>query len=316
MCPAIAGPGGANLQAPRVNVPSALDGADTLGCLSWSSHASSQSSRRNRRIVISAPDGSDSSWPTGIALVFVHGAMDRGAGMVRLTRKFKDVETIRYDRRGYGHADEMAPADFDGQVADLAAIVGERPVVLFGHSFGGLVVLGAAARHVVDVRAVCTYEVPTPWESWWPAWVPGDPKQTTSGSGTNAATNAAHFAEQFMRVMVGDARWEALPASTQAQRRREGAALIMDLQVGSTPEPPFAAGEIDVPTILSFGSGRHGSAPYRRAAASLAQQMRDVELHQLDGREHGAPLDGDDAIVSLLRRLGSRVAQRSTNAPN
>ena len=32
-------------------------------------------------------------------------------------------------------------------------------------------------------------------------------------------------AERFMRRMVGDARWEALPERTRATRRREGVAM-------------------------------------------------------------------------------------------
>lgn len=250
-----------------------------------------------RRIVRSPADGSGTTWPSGVTLVLVHGAMDRGAGMAHLTRQFRDVATIRYDRPGYGHAVGQEPVDVPGQVDDLVGIVGERPVVLFGHSIGGVVVLAACSR--LDVRAVCTYEVPTPWEPWWPAWLPD---AAGPGHGEHAPPTTGDLAERFMRMMIGDDRWETLPARTREQRRAEGGALQVDLEVGRAGQIPFDPGSIQVPVVLSFGSDRHHSAPYRRGAEHLAGLLPDSELHRLEGLTHGAPLSDAPRIAPLIRR--------------
>jgi pimeloyl-ACP methyl ester carboxylesterase len=49
------------------------------------------------------------------------------------------------ERRGYGAtATGSRPCRYRDQVADLATVVGEvdEPVMLFGHSFGGIVSMG------------------------------------------------------------------------------------------------------------------------------------------------------------------------------
>jgi pimeloyl-ACP methyl ester carboxylesterase len=44
-----------------------------------------------------------------LQIVLVHGAIDRAAGMIRIARRLKQHEVIRYDRRGYGRS-ANAPA--------------------------------------------------------------------------------------------------------------------------------------------------------------------------------------------------------------
>ena len=51
----------------------------------------------------------------GPCVVFVHGAMDRAAGMIRIARCLPTWNIIRYDRRGYGRSEADAiERGFDG----------------------------------------------------------------------------------------------------------------------------------------------------------------------------------------------------------
>ena len=62
----------------------------------------------------------------------------------------EQVRVIAYDRAGIGASDPVSPVTVTSQVSDLAAIakaVGNGPCVLAGHSWGGLLVLLAAAQH-------------------------------------------------------------------------------------------------------------------------------------------------------------------------
>ncbi len=154
--------------------------------------------------------------------------MDRSAGMLRLSRQLDATAVvIRYDRRGYAKSSEVgSPYVLDEQIADLALVLDRhapaRSIDLaFGHSFGGNVVLGLAARRPELITRAVVYETPLSWFDWWPS----------SGAGGAAAQAATpeDAAEAFMRRLVGDERWERLPAGTRAGRRAEGVAMVGEL---------------------------------------------------------------------------------------
>ncbi|MBS1848722.1 MAG: alpha/beta hydrolase [Actinobacteria bacterium] len=226
----------------------------------------------------------------GPTLVFVHGAMDRGAGMAQLTRRFGDVPTMRYDRRGYGRAIGLGTGDLARHVDDLVGLVADRPVVLFGHSFGGLVVLGAAASGRLDVRAVITWEVPTPWIDRWPGWA-----RVTIGGSSDPAGDTA---EAFMCSTIGRDRWERLGPSTRGARRAEGASLIADLDPRLAEASPFDPAQIDVP--CTFGVGTVGSTPYQAAAAWMADRVPNSKVEIVDGAGHDAPVAQAESVARLV----------------
>lgn len=83
----------------------------------------------------------------GPVVVLVHGSMDRSTGMLALARQLDHQwRVVRYDRRGYARSSHDGPFDVADQVADLWRIVGDRRVVLFGHSYGGNVALAASVE--------------------------------------------------------------------------------------------------------------------------------------------------------------------------
>ena len=88
-------------------------------------------------------------------IVFVHGAMDRSASMLKLSRRLDDeYRVLRYDRRGYGHSvTHPGPFAMADQVADLVGLLAGRRAVLVGHSYGGNVALAAAAGHGCPLRS-------------------------------------------------------------------------------------------------------------------------------------------------------------------
>ena len=60
------------------------------------------------------------------------------------------------------------PVSFDDQVDDLVEVLDGEPAGAFGHSFGGDVVLAAAADHPELIPTALVWEPPQPWLSWWP----------------------------------------------------------------------------------------------------------------------------------------------------
>jgi pimeloyl-ACP methyl ester carboxylesterase len=236
-------------------------------------------------------------------VVLVHGSLDRCAAFARVVAAgpLAELHTVRYDRRGYGRSvDVTPPAGLDDHVDDLLAVVGGRPAVVVGHSFGGLVALVAATRSPDVVQAVAAFEPPQPWLPWWPG---------TSAGGAAVRAEPGDAAEAFLRRMVGDARWEALPERTRAVRRQEGNALVAELaSVRRAGAPPLDPAQVRVPVLL--GRGGRSSAHLRRSAEELAGALPEAELVEIHESDHGAHLGHPAAFASWARRAVDQVRDK------
>lgn len=252
--------------------------------------------------LVERPARGAGDWPAGVPAVLVHGTMDRGAGMAHLARRLRDAPTVRYDRRGYGRAVALGTGRLVDHVDDLIAIVGPGPAVLFGHSFGGLVVLAAAATGRLDVHGVVTWEAPTPWIDGWSGWRLDDPGDVDDPAGA--------IAEAFMRRAVGPATYDALPERTRAARRREGPALIADMDPVLAASTPFDPGRITASCV--FGAGDVSPIAYTIGAKWLAARVPDGRVRLIGGATHGAPMARPDDVAALIRE----VATRSPGAPD
>lgn len=219
-------------------------------------------------------------------MVLVHGSMDRSTGMLKLSRQLDHAFRVaRYDRRGYGRSvgpDGRHPGPFDmaHQVDDLLGVLAGRRAVLIGHSYGGNVALALTVRHPHLVRAVAIYETPLSWEPFWPG-------NTAGAAAVASAADPEAAAEKFMRRMVGDDRWEALPERTRQTRRIEGATMVGEL-ADLREHQPWAAADVHVPVITSYGE--HASPHHRHGMAHVAGQIDGARLVELPGCRHDAPL--------------------------
>jgi len=233
-------------------------------------------------------------------IVLVHGAMDRSAGMLRLSRKLDDTfRVLRYDRRGYGrskpHDGPFAMAD---QVADLVELIAGRRAIVFGHSYGGNVALATAQRHPELVRAVAVYETPLSWLEWWPGFT-GRNTEATRGRADDAA-------ERFMRRMVGDGRWETLPDRVREERRSEGQAFVAEFTDLSL-NAPWDPGQIHVPFVVmcgELGRGHHQDGSYY-----LAEQLSDRDVIVIPNANHNGPFTHPDPVAAALRDLAARAPE-------
>lgn len=239
---------------------------------------------------------------TGPPVVFVHGAMDRGAAFLRVTRLLPDVDWWIYDRRGYGRSVADDPAELDDHVDDLVAVLElvrdrtGRAAVVAGHSLGGTIALAAAHRRPDLVAAVVSYESPLSWADWWPRRGPG------GGALEDDVPEVA--AERFMRRVAGDALWESLPEPTRQRRLEEGRALVAEL--GSARRTAaYVPIEIGVPTTVARGS--HTDVHREQAARVLHEQIPGAELVLLDGADHGAHVSRPEEFAALVRRALERA---------
>ncbi|MCH2633401.1 MAG: alpha/beta hydrolase [Acidimicrobiales bacterium] len=232
---------------------------------------------------------SSSADKSGLQIVLVHGAVDRAAGMIRIARKLNDLDVVRYDRRGYGRS-ESAPStlSFEKHLADLEVVVGGRPTVLFGHSYGGSLALAAAARGSSNICATVVYEAPRGWEDWWPP----PPSSVTP----------EEAAQHFVRRMVGETRWSALPEVSRARIRDQGERMVFELQTQMTQR--YDAASISTPLLVGVGelSGEHA----HRAARLAADEAPNGELFTVAEGRHDAPMTHPHLIADLLRQAIAR----------
>lgn len=94
----------------------------------------------------------------GVPVLALHGHFGRGRMFGFLGKALApEYRVIALDQRGHGRTEAGAPFDPDNYVADAAAFLrhlGLGPVVVYGHSMGGIVAYRLAARYPGLVRAL------------------------------------------------------------------------------------------------------------------------------------------------------------------
>ena len=230
--------------------------------------------------------------------------MDRGASFGRVAPLLRGHRVVRYDRRGYGRSLDAAtePLDVHGHADDLVEVIAEHAggrAVVIGHSLGGDVALTAACRRPEAVLAVGGYEVPMPWEPWWSA--------VSAGGATIAAADAEGAgagAENFLRRMAGDDRWEAMSEAERDERRAEGPALVAEIRSLHLDGPPFAVGDLRCPVRIACGS--QSKDHHRRGASELARMVGDTDGPTvLEGAQHGAHRSHPDAFAAWVLEVAA-----------
>lgn len=240
-------------------------------------------------------------------LVLIHGSMDRGAGLLKLSRRLDDdYRVVRYDRRGYGRsAPHGGPYDVGAQVGDLFGLLGSAPAVLFGHSFGGNVALAAAEQRPDQILGVGVYEMPQSWQPWWPG-------STAGGAALATTSDPEAAAEMFMRGLIGDHRWERLPPSTRAARRAEGVTMVGELRALRVA-PPWDGSAITQPVLVMCGS--EGQEHHQRSSRDLVDEFGDAWLIEVAGAGHFGPNTHPDEVGEAIRELWTRAVARRDGTP-
>ncbi|NJP65648.1 alpha/beta hydrolase [Streptomyces sp. ventii] len=99
----------------------------------------------------------------GRPLLALHGTFGRGTVFDRLAADLAGVaRVVAPDQRGHGHSDSAELHDRASHVADAAAVIRSLdvgPVVVLGHSLGGITAYQLAARHPELVAALVVEDV-------------------------------------------------------------------------------------------------------------------------------------------------------------
>jgi pimeloyl-ACP methyl ester carboxylesterase len=233
------------------------------------------------------PQDGVSAAPT---VVFVHGSLDRSTSFMRTARRLDDLRVVIYDRRGYSRSRALHPiaTDLETHVDDLLALIGDREVVVVGHSLGGLVALSAAQREPDRIRAVGAYEAPLPWFEWWP-----------SRSRAFVSEDPGDFAQGFFDRVASAGSWAKLTEKGKKARRADGPALVAELAAIRADHPLV---DLELIAVRTFaGRGSRSVPHHRRAAEVVADSVPGARLIEIEGAAHGAHLTHPDAFAGMVR---------------
>lgn len=227
-------------------------------------------------------------------IICIHGGLDRGGSFARLARRTDRFDLVTYDRRGYQASRDLGPLGLENHVSDLMALARhedvDRPIIFFGHSFGGVVAYSAAIADASIARLVITYEAPLPWI------------RKRNGTRTPVGDDPPLEAEKFFRRIVSDGAWERLNELERDSRRRDGPALVDDLKNLRAATPPFDITALKVPAVYVYGDIL---APtfYRSLSADLTSMNPMITSRQVTSAAHGAHLSIPDQLAALIAEL-------------
>jgi pimeloyl-ACP methyl ester carboxylesterase len=229
-------------------------------------------------------------------LVFLHGV---GGGHHAWEAQLPYFSGLGYpshawDQPGYGHSPIVEPYDLEQVSASLARLIeslGREPVVLVGHSMGGLIAQETYARHpkLIKALALCFTS---------PAFAGGSSDFTKQfiaarigplDEGKTMAQIAAKLiptmgsnsklAEQIMAGVPPDTYRKAVKLLTTFDRRKELAS-------------------IKVPTLVVAGSEDKTAPP--AVMEKMAQKIPGAEYVLMQGCGHLGPMDQPDAFNDAL----------------
>lgn len=293
---------------------------------------------RGGRISVSTHDGVQlavrSSGPADapMTVVFVHGHCLHGGSWSSMGRHLRaawgeDVRMVSYDHRGHGHsAHGPAEADTIDQLgrdlnAVIEAAVPTGPVVLVGHSMGGMAVLAYARAHpqsigsrIVGMALIATAaggitelglgrllrSRAVPWlrvaVHHAPAIV-----QKARKFGEAASRAAARWsrggAESWLSAVAG-----ALAGSTSIVTMVGFLQSLMEFD-----ERESLAGLMHIPSLVLCGTD-DVMTPFEHSL-DIASRLPSSELVSVNGAGHSVILDRAAEVASAVSALLSRVVE-------
>jgi pimeloyl-ACP methyl ester carboxylesterase len=221
-------------------------------------------------------------------VVLVHGVLDSGRSFARVSEILAgQCQLITYDRRGYGSSVNAAgpPVGIDEHIDDLVAILDNRPAVVVGHSFGGVVAAGAAVRAPDLVRSLVLYETIM---AWLPGWDDRNMRELLWSQDPEDAG---------LRLMLGE-RYVAMNAEQQQRRRVQARSFVAEERSVRGDRPPYSIADLQLPVVYGFSAG----FPYSAMQEHWRTVVADVDLVPIVGGDHHAHRTAPEAFADLVRR--------------
>lgn len=240
--------------------------------------------------------------PPKSSLLFLHGV---GGGHHAWERQLPYFGALGYpshawDQPGYGKSPTVEPYDLEHVCAALALLIerlADEPVVLIGHSMGGLIAQEAYVRHPKLIRAMALCFTSPAFAGGSSDFTkqfiaarigPLDQGQTMSDiaarlmptmAGTRSDASGLALAQKIMSAIPPDTYRKAVHLLTTFDRRK-------------------ALAEIKVPTLVLSGSDDKTAPP--SVMEKMASKIPGADYVCLQGCGHLGPMDQPDAFNTAL----------------
>jgi pimeloyl-ACP methyl ester carboxylesterase len=263
--------------------------------------------------------GGPSERPT---IVLEHGAFGCAAdwAVVQDRLAAKGLASLAYDRAGLGHS-EPGPKPRDGHaiVADLAALLREidenGPVVLVGHSMGGLMVRLYALTHTRQVLGVVLVDAVVPEVMASPV---GAKAVRAFGRALGWVSHGARLGMMRPVAALAGDRIGLTPEAAAEKRRIHGSAPHAHwaaVEVGQWPATSDQARAADFPpsmpiAVITAGAGERATA-LKRVQVIAALASRNGYIEHVAGAGHASLLGrrfadpivrGVEHVLAVARR--------------
>ncbi|MDA8063699.1 MAG: alpha/beta hydrolase [Actinomycetota bacterium] len=243
---------------------------------------------------------------TGPVILVVHPGLDDGRSWARVASTLsKRFRVVRVVRRHYRLDVPFTAYSIDREVSDvvtLAAHVG-GPMVLVGHSSGGVVALEALVAAPAMFAGALLFEPPLGAG----AHHPGPDRGLRQARMAAAAGKPGKALQIFTRDVVGMpayAAWLTRPAvAALPKMRRLALRQLYDLDGVERPTSRYA--RIAVPTVLLGGA--RSPAHLGASLGALANVMPNATKVVLPRRDHTAHLRAPGDVAAVIERLADRV---------
>jgi pimeloyl-ACP methyl ester carboxylesterase len=233
----------------------------------------------------------------GTPLVMVHGAGSGRWSFDLVRPHLEDRFTVwALDRRGRGDSGDDESYSLESEFDDVAAVVGEAGpgALLFGHSYGGLVAAGAAAR-VDGLPGLAVYEGPIGEVLADEAWTARFEQRVESGDRDSAMrefmSDIGGYTDAEIEAMQGTPAWQARLAASPTVPRELRAEHEFALDA-------LRLADFTIPTLVLVGSESPDWA--RRSTQAFAAAIPGAELHTLEGHGHGAAVSGPELVAEEI----------------
>jgi pimeloyl-ACP methyl ester carboxylesterase len=261
---------------------------------------------------------------SGTAVVCIHSSASSSGQWRPLMERLADrFRVIAVDLYGSGKTPAW-PDDRPMYLADEVALL--EPVFqaagarfhLIGHSFGGAIALKAALRRPDRLMSLVLYE-PVLF-SILVADAPESPPAREILAVRDDTIrlvdegNLDASAQRFVDYWMGDGTWAATP-----EARRPGLAAAMRTvkpewnAAFHEPAPLSTFAALDVPTL--FLTGTRSTASARAVARLLTAVLPRVQVEEIEGAGHMAPLTHPDRINPLIERFLQAQPPLAGDAP-
>ena len=271
--------------------------------------------------ILARPGGDRIGWRiTGngpLPVVLLPGTLSTAAQLDALAASLAQVAgaTVHtIDRRGMGSSRVAVatPVDVAVHVGDLIAYLDAQGIpaaAIVGISFGGVVALELAARAPERALAVVAWEPPygALADETGQSWFRTVAERTAEA---HRVRGSAAAAETFLRLVAGDAAWEALAERSRAYLAAEGDGALTDSALVGLDAAGLA--RIAAPTTIVTGGA---SRPfYEPLADAIAAQIRDARRIALAGRSHTWPLTDPSGFADVVREALTEAARAPAGA--